>query len=79
MIVASLSLSSDQELQRKRSSNWTHFLPIKNLDLGHKGFNRQHISDNPLNMLPIAGQHISSVNVTNQTLIMKHRPVAQNW
>ena len=32
---------SDQELQ-------AHFLPIKNLDLGRKCFNKWHISDYPL-------------------------------
>jgi len=39
---------SDQELLKGRSSAQAHFLLIKDLDPGHKRFNRQHISDYPL-------------------------------
>ena len=37
--------SSDQGPQKGRPSDQAHFLLIKNLDPGHKRFNRRHISD----------------------------------
>ena len=39
---------SDQELLKGRSSAQAHFLLIKNLDPGHKRFNRWYINDYPL-------------------------------
>ena len=38
-------------VRRERSSDQTHFLPIKKLDRGHKRFNRRRISDYPLEWL----------------------------
>ena len=52
--VRSCNLTFDPEnqaiksLRRERSSNQAHFLLIKHFDCGRKRFNRQHISDYPL-------------------------------
>ena len=44
-----LTFDPTKERLKGRLSNQAHFLPIKNLHPGWKRFNRQHISDYPLN------------------------------
>ena len=53
--------------QKGRSSDQAHFLPIKNLDPGHKHFNRQHVSDYPLSYSLTAG------STPKQKICVHHR------
>jgi len=58
MIVAFIVFVKRSRASKETIKQLNILLPIKNFDPGHKCFNRRHISDNLLNMLPIAGQHI---------------------
>ena len=55
---------SVRSVRRKRSSDQTHFLPIKKLDRGPKRFNRRRISDFPLEWL-IGSAEIIQMRVTD--------------
>ena len=75
--------TSKPGLLRKSSHHWTDIISMLtkvNIPCtSHFCSLNRHNSFTPTSMLTIAGQRVSSVNVTNQTFIMKRRPVAPGW